>query len=135
MPLSPGEVDDDEWLLRRIRQDCGPVEGQQQLSYLAFRPHERDLGGLSLYREAMVSPAELAAWGKSGKQYFVGRIRARVVRAMGMTVMATEDPSGKPGHVEIPELNADNRKEQPQEEWQFKLATLCEVEGPFPGGA
>ncbi|MBM4061053.1 MAG: hypothetical protein FJ265_08145 [Planctomycetes bacterium] len=135
MSHSPGEVHDDEWLLRRIQADRGPVEDQPQPSHLTFRPHERDVDDISLWRESMVSPEELAGSGRTGKRYFVGRIRADVVRALGMSLLVSEDRSGKPGHVLIPELRADNRKERTQEAWQFALAGACSVVGPFDGRA
>lgn len=127
-------VGEDEWLLRRIQEDQGPTENNRRPSALAFRPHrERDLDGLSLYRESFVSPEELAKWGRKDRRYFVARILVRDVQELGMSVRVVADPHGKPGHVILPELNATNRKELLQLGWQERLADLCETMGPYTG--
>lgn len=135
--MASGEefVADSELLLRRIQEDQGPSDSESRPSPLAFRPNKRDVDGLSLYREAQVSAEELASWGRVGKKYFIGRVRTASLRELGMTVVPVRDPAGRPGHVIIPELNAANRREARQEEWQFRLASLCTVLGPFEGAS
>lgn len=127
------EIRDDEWLLRRLPEERGPTEPGARPSHLAFRPGPRDVDGLSLYREQVVSAQELAAWGRVGRTYYVARVRAGAIRGLRMSVLAVPDPAGRPGHVIIPELNASSRKGEVEEAWQFDLAAICAVEGPFYG--
>lgn len=124
----------DEWLLRRIPEDRGPTHTCAQPSWLAFRPADRDVDGLSLYRELEASARQVAGWGRQGRHYFVGRIRAGAIVELGMTLRATPDPDGRPGHVIIPELTHATRKRSQEEFWQHELARRChEVVGPLPG--
>ena len=55
------------------------------------------------------------------------------MRELGMTLRLKPDPTGKPGHVVAPELNAENGKCEPQESWRHAIANACEVPGPFDG--
>ena len=135
MTATDGEIGDSEWLLRRIPEDRGPTDTESQPSPLAFRPHERDTGGLSLYRERVVSAVQLAGWGATGKRYFVGRLQAGAIRGLGMSVRIVHDARGRPGHVVIPELNANTRKGAVEESWQARLAAICETVGPFSGSS
>lgn len=135
MTATEGEIGDSEWLLRRIPEDRGPSNTHPQPTPLAFRPHERDTNGLSLYRERLVLAAEVAQWGAAGKRYFVGRVQTGTIRGLGMTVRIVPDARGRPGHVVIPELNANTRKGSVEEGWQERLAAICDVVGPFPGGS
>lgn len=134
MSAESDEVGDGEWLLRRIPKLQGPTAKEPRPSHLSFRPHEtRDVDGLSLYRQALVSPEELAAWGRTGKEYYVARVRASALREMGMQLDVAPDPSGKPGHVLISDLNSATRDSEVQVAWQIHLADICAVDGPFEG--
>lgn len=125
---------EEEWLLRRIPEEWGPNAADPRPSPLAFRPHrERDADGLSLYRESVVQPEDLAGWGRAGKVYFVARVRLSVLRAWGMSVLDKPDGAGRPGHVVVPEMTAANRKEARQVDWQRQLADGCLIVGPLPG--
>lgn len=134
MSAEHDEVDDGEWLLRRIPEDQGPTTGDARPSHLAFRPHRtRDADGLSLYRESMVTPSELAGWGRTGKNYFVARVRVSAIRELGMRLVTAPDHAGRPGHIVIPQLNSATRSGDAETAWQIQLTEMCSVEGPFEG--
>lgn len=128
------EVGDAEWLLRRVQEDRGPTAVDPRPSPEAFRPdRKRDVDGLSLFRESLIDARALAERGRSGKRYFVARLRAGWLRELGMTIEPKPDVSGIPGHVVIPELNSATRKQSEQETWQWRMAELADVVGPFAG--
>jgi hypothetical protein len=93
---------------------------------------ERDVTGLSLFLEQEMSPEALALKGRA-KRYFIGRIQARQIRSLGLTLIREDDPE-RPGHVIVPELNAAGKTSAQSEFWQHQLAQACEVLGPLPGG-
>jgi hypothetical protein len=103
-----------------------------QPSYTAFRPKPRDVTGLSLFLEEEMSAETLALEGRAGR-YYIGRIQARQLRNLGLTLVRESDPD-RPGHVIVPELNAGNRKTEQSEFLQNQLAQACRVLGPLPGG-
>ena len=101
----------------------------------AFDPHRKnDITGLSIFR-AKYKSIEEAARGRPGKSYYVAVLRAGDLRKNVITVVPHPDgPDGyDPGHAEIPDLNAGNRKDDKTLERQRLLVELClRVEGPFP---
>ncbi|MDA0838831.1 MAG: hypothetical protein O3B01_15985 [Planctomycetota bacterium] len=130
------EIDDSEVLLRRIPKSANlfdPDSGAG-LSPMAFRPNPNDTTGISLSRQSVTAPEKAAAQGREGKDYYIGKVTVGALRAAGLTVVS-KPLEDDPGHVEIPELNYDNRKSDNSLEIQVKLAhELCsEVVGPFPG--
>lgn len=132
MPSGSAPIPDSAWLLRRIPENAGPTERVAQPSFKAFRPSKEDHNGLSLFLEDEVSAEALCQWGK-GKVYFVGRIQAKQLLDMGLTLTREHDPE-RPGHVVVPGLNAENRKTEQSEFLQHRLAQACRVVGPLPGG-
>lgn len=125
-------IDDSELLYRRIPESMGwynPAEDERP-SPLAFRPGQRDISGLSLYR-AKHKLLEEAARGQAGKRYYIAVLRAGDLRACGMNVV--QRPPEDPAHCEIPDLTFESRKQDEALEMQKRLAhELCiRVEGPF----
>jgi hypothetical protein len=88
-----------------------------------------------LFRESWISARALAERGRSGRRYFVARVKAGWLRELGMTLSPRPVPGGVPGHVVIPEMNSENRREQRQVNWQSRMAELADVLGPFESAA
>jgi len=122
-------IADDEILYRRV-----PLAWYDKTTGLlkdeAFAPHKtNDLTGLSLARERFKS-LEQAAQGQPGKQYYVAVLRAADLRANEIRIEQT--PPEDPSHAELPDLNADNRKESRTLQLQRILVELVvSVLGPF----
>jgi hypothetical protein len=126
-------IGDDELLYRRVSVNSGWYSLETgRLDSQAFAPNKtRDVTGLSVYR-ANLKALEEAAKGQAGKSYFVAVLRAGELRQRGLEVVARPIP-GEPGHAEIPDLNANNRKTDRTQELQRVLVELTRsVEGPFP---
>ena len=124
-------IADEELLYRRVPASTGWYSSITGLNSEAFAPRKEDLTGLSVSRQKYKS-AEAAAKGRPGKWYFVAVLRAGDLREKGIEVVpAPRD--GDPGHAELPDLNAMNRKTDETIERQRILAEeLClGVEGPF----
>lgn len=98
-PLHPDEI-----VYRRIPRNCLPRPKHESIpAWVAFRPNDDDLTGLSLSREEHES-IEQAAQGMPGKRYHVARMRVRDLNEVGLSVIADE-PETNPGHAIIPELS------------------------------
>ena len=72
-----------------------------------------------------------SARGRSRDGYFVALLRAGDLMAADIAIRCrpTDD---NPGHVELPQLHAENRRSNEARELKEKLRTLClKVEGPF----
>jgi hypothetical protein len=123
-------ISDDEMLYRRIPVDWYSTS-TGQLDDQAFAPHKtRDATGLSVVR-AKYKLIEEAAKGRQGKSYYVAVFRAGDLRREGMEIVP-RPKGGDPGHAELPDLNASNRKSDITVERQQILVRLCrEIKGPF----
>ncbi|MBI1826614.1 MAG: hypothetical protein HYR83_09540 [Planctomycetes bacterium] len=99
----------------------------------AFRPKVRDKTGLSLFRANFVTPEKLAQNDRNAR-FYVAILCERELRELGLEIIPKPNPTGPPGHCEIPELRYENRRETRSEEFQVALATmLCvEILGPLP---
>lgn len=136
MSLRTGEeaVADDEILLRRIpgRIDYFDPALIHPVTPLAFKPNEKDQGGLSLFRERFATPQEIVA-NSRGNIYYFARLRAGDLRKHGMEVLP--DPTdASPGHAVIGNLTHANRKSKESRERMMLLSTkliLGEVIGPI----
>jgi len=111
MKLETEPISDDEWLLRRVhiqmfRTDVTP------LSPNAFRPVTKgthvDNAGISLFREACQQNSEdILRLMSPERQADNGIVRLRVSDLKKIKLSVVADPiSDIPGHVVIPELNA-----------------------------
>lgn len=132
MGESSEPITDNELLYRRIPASMpwySPDTGN--LSPEAFAPSkERDFTGLSIAR-AKYKSLEEAAKGRPGKSYYVATLRAQDLKDRGIQVVPRPQPCD-PGHAELPDLNAQNRKSDRTLELQRVLKELTvKVEGPF----
>jgi hypothetical protein len=127
------QIEDDELLYRRVPESTRWYDSENHLlSDQAFAPHKKDdATGLSLVR-AKYSTPEAAAKGRPGKSYYLAVLRAADLRENGINV-APRPTACVPGHVELPDLNAENRKSTATLEAQRLLAEELWVHilGPF----
>ena len=126
-------IDDDELLYRRVPLPYFDESNDLKPTRLAFQPRRDDTTGLSVSR-AKYKSIEQVAQNSRGKQYYVAVLRAGDLRAHGIVVEPRPKPPDDPGHVELPGLTYDHRRDDAVEEWKVLLAEkLClRVEGPFP---
>lgn len=126
----------DELLYRRIPVSANWYDPTvtPPLSSQAYRPRENDLTGISLYRAKGTTPEAIAARGRPGKTFYVAALRYADLQNAKIEVVDSNDPND-PGHVELPALNAENRRSNEALEISVKLVSLTrDVFGPFPGG-
>jgi hypothetical protein len=96
-------VDADEFVLRRIHKSYFDSRLPLPIQPVAFKPTESDVDGLSVFRERFVSPAEVAAAGRTPGAYHVARLAVRDLQALRLTVVPS--PGELPGHAVLAELN------------------------------
>jgi hypothetical protein len=82
MSDSPPSVSADEFILRRIHRNHYDSTQPLRVQPAAFRPSPADTGGLSVYRERFISPAEVAAAGRSAGDYFVARLSVQTLHVL-----------------------------------------------------
>ena len=105
-------ITDDEWILRRVHKVDFPTPSIPGVAPKAFRPRTKgdiDTDGISVYRASCVAdPVEILAAVPSDKLHEQGIVRLSVtfLNTLGLTVVPAPEPP-IPGHVVIPELNAD----------------------------
>ena len=125
-PLSP-----DEYILRRVPVSPGNklvnLDLSPPLNRVAFRPNEKDILGISVFRELFVTPLRIAKKARKGpNSCYVVRLRVSDVRAAGFNAIPDPQADQLPGHTLIPEINftsLQNDKEQ-SKVLQLKLANL-----------
>ena len=130
-------IDDDEWLLRRVRYDRFRSDQVPIISPNAFEPRikgrEPDSDGISLYRLACVAdPTEVLKTVEPVRwhEFAIVRVPVSLIKSLGFSVQSK--PDGRiPGHVVIPELNAkaygnDKARFTP---FKLRLATEASKEG------
>ena len=126
-------IEDDEELYRRIPVSMNWYDPELDAppSPKAFRPREPEIGGLSVSRAKYKTPQEVAH-NDHGRQYYVAVLRAGDLRDRGLEVAPRPISPDDPGHAELPDLCASNRRDT--EDLQLMLAEkLClRVIGPFP---
>ena len=122
-------IADQELLYRRV--PLAWYSADTGLDPQAFAPHKiHDATGLSVSRDKHKS-IEDAAKGRPGKSYYVAVLLAGDLQRHGIQVVPRPRPND-PGHAELPDLNAANRKANRTLEIERLLAELClRVEGPF----
>lgn len=99
-------VSDAEHVYRRIHRSYFQPGLAVPIQLAAFRPNQNDATGISLYREAFVTPVDTLCVVNPAKQneYYVARLAVAALRSLGLSVLAEPDPNGPPGHAVIPEL-------------------------------
>lgn len=99
--IGPNEI-----LLRRIHRNNYNANADVGVKRCEFEPKERDVDGLSLYRETCVDAETLDAAGRQPDNYYIARISVKQITDLGMTVVSTPHLDPKvPGHVSIPQLS------------------------------
>lgn len=115
-----------EKLLRRIPSNPQYYDPQSALPIapVAFRPTERDIDGISLFREFFTSAREVSAAGRKPFTYYVARLIVADMLKLGLTIRAAPDPEQPKGHVVIPEMSysADRNRAK---ELAVKLARIA----------
>jgi hypothetical protein len=121
-PIAP-----EEFVLRRVHKNHVDPGPPVVISYVGFRPTPDDTEGLSVYRERLVTAAEVAASGRKSGEYFVARLSVRDLHALGLSVVADERAPGLAGHAIIPELSFPEyqRDKLRLRETQVALAALA----------
>ena len=111
-------VTDDEWLLRRVWRDRFRTDSNPIIKPRAFEPRfdknarDIDTDGISLYRLACVNdPTDILSLVAEDKRGSIGIVRVSVafLKSLGLTVLCRPRPE-IPGHVVLPELNAEDYK-------------------------
>src|SRR5438552_2926450 len=109
-------VTDDEWLLRRVWRERFRTDSTPIISPGAFEPRckgrDIDREGISLYRHACLNdPADILAEVDEDKRpsTAIFRVSVAYLKSLGLSVLCRPRPA-IPGHVVIPELNADDYK-------------------------
>ena len=128
MDIGTEPIADDELLYRRV-----PVIWHDQthgLNAQAFSPRKDDDTGLSVSRAKYKTPDD-AAKGQPGRSYYLAVLHAGDLRQIGIEVEPRPLPED-PGHAELANINAGNRRATETIERQHLLVELCrDVLGPF----
>lgn len=93
--------------------------------WLAFKPTDKDVDGVSVYQAELITPAQLAASGRKPGTYYVVRLSVRALRSLKLMIVPTDGPL--PGHAVIPELrwSAYEANKQSAKELMLELAKLA----------
>ena len=114
MPIDETDaVARDELLLRavpNVRDYYDPDRPKGPFTRQAFSPTQNDVDGLSVYREAFVSPSELAHWMPRKGDYYVVGMPSIVFVDQGLTIVPSPR-DGPKGHCTIPELSHEKVKQ------------------------
>jgi hypothetical protein len=118
-------VDPNEIVLRRIHRTNFKADLPTPILRCEFEPKPRDTDGLSLYRQIILTPQELANAGRSAGNCYIAAVAVKDLLAMGLSVVPT--PGDLPGHVSIPELSfgAFKADKARSKELQLALARLA----------
>ena len=106
-PISP-----DEYVLRRIPKDKNRYDPSllEPVQRLSFEPSERDINGISIFRELFVSAEAVAKAGTGVNGCCVARLRVSDFIALGLTIVPDPQDDQLPGHAIIPELSFQQMK-------------------------
>lgn len=120
-PLGP-----EEHVLRRIHKNQANPGQVLAILPAGFRPGKADVDGLSVFREKLVSPTEVASAGRKPGDYYVVRLSVQALNTLGLSAVADVKPNGPPGHALIPEL-AFTAYEQDKERLKAVLVELARL--------
>ena len=102
-------IADDEIVYRRVSDTSGWYDpnSDRPVAWAAFRPNEKDLDGISVWRAKYKSPAEVAATqARPERRYFILVLRAARLRESGIEVKPSPQLGG-PGHATLANLNKE----------------------------
>src|SRR5262245_16631952 len=130
MPLESDPIALDEFVLRRIHKNQFIASNPTPVQRNAFEPKPADTKGISVYREAIVTAAQIAAAGAKAGEYYVARLALRDLHALGLSIIADPQAGELPGHCAIPELNWQSfqQNKQRSKELQRELAKVASLE-------
>jgi hypothetical protein len=121
-------IDPEELLLRRISRMFYPdPDHPKSPQWIAFRPTDKDLDGLSVGRRRLVVSIEQFSYAPDHtKQHCVAQVGASQVFSLGLSVVP-KPIQGDRSHAIIPEMNvrdykADKAKKLKIQEWASRLA-------------
>ena len=124
-------VSSDEYVLRRIPKtpnwydpsDPGVIESE------AFRPNDKDVDGISVFREKFTTPHKVAAAGLSPKGYYIARLKVADIEGLGLSVKPVPMGGQPRGHSVIPELcpGVVGEEKKQRKEMQASLAELASI--------
>lgn len=122
-------VGDAEWLLRKVPSGNAQYYDpslQTPLQRIAFKPNKDDVDGISFFREMFVSPRRLGYEGRK-PPYYVVRLRARQVAAIGLRILPLPDPDQPPGHLVLPGLCFKAKQTAAEKELQVALRDIASL--------
>ena len=96
---------------------------------VAFEPNREDTDGLSLYREAFITPAALATFCLNPKGCYVLRSKAAQVYSESFgddPLKIVPSKADIPGHCIIPQLKRSSYKSSASKDLQVALARIFE---------
>ena len=130
MPDENDPIEDGEVLLRAVPNDGNRYQADHArgpILRLAFQPAPNDQNGISLFREAFVSPADVAAALPKAGDYYVARLLTADIRGLQLSLVPDPRSDQPPGHCLIPELTpATHDAKRPwAKEVEGKLAELA----------
>ncbi|TAJ91387.1 MAG: hypothetical protein EPO31_14355 [Gammaproteobacteria bacterium] len=108
--VSPNDIPIDvEYVLRRIPNQIDYIKLtlSRPVTRLAFRPNNRDTGGISLFRELFTTALDLARSGQCETGYYVIRLQVREITSIGLTLVPDPKDDQLSGHCLIPELECE----------------------------
>lgn len=120
-------VSDDEFVLRRVpEQYAVPPLSNPPVGHNAFRPTEKDVTGISVYRAIYHPDPKTILAGIPDEvkraKYTIVKLAVADIESLGLSVVPKEDEIA--GHAEIPQLNRTAREDNKQwaNEIQLELA-------------
>ncbi|MBM4073532.1 MAG: hypothetical protein FJ271_32115 [Planctomycetes bacterium] len=95
--------------------------------FAAFRPTRDDEDGISVFRERIISAAEVASLGRKPEEYFVVRLSVAALAQLGLSVVPDVDAKAPAGHAFIPELGLTKyqRNKQSLKDVLLELARMA----------
>jgi len=126
--MAEAPLSDDELLGRRISQPEW-YDSDLGISEKAFSPKRQDQTGLSLYRLRYRSCEELGRTQKGNKRH-VAVLKVGAIRELGLELRVDEQQDN-PGHVELPALRYETKRQGEVLAWTRKLAAISRPIWPF----
>ncbi len=130
-------ISDDEFVYRRVSMESGWYDPSLELrvAWLAFRPNENDVGGISVWRAKYKSPREVARIApRPGHHYYVLVLNAGRLREAGVELHPSPEDGG-PGHASLINLSAEHYRSNKDAvralAETIRTSLIEQVKGPF----